>query len=95
MPYGAWGRWLTKNFDLSIRTARDYMRWARQHNEFGTGGAEVPYTSLRQMRGDTEREREDRQSKQQQEFRRVLRDVARDDFVQKRQSARCSALRGQ
>ena len=38
------------------------------------------------MRGDTERRREDRQSKQQQEFRRVLRDVARDDFIQERQA---------
>lgn len=34
------------------------------------------------MTDHTEREREERQSKQQQEFRRVLRDVARDDFVQ-------------
>jgi hypothetical protein len=31
------------------------------------------------MRGQTERRREDRQSKQQQAFRRVLRDVARDE----------------
>ena len=38
------------------------------------------------MTGHTERDREDRQSKQQQDFRRVLRDVARDDFVQERQA---------
>jgi len=38
------------------------------------------------MRGDRERQRDDRQSKQQQDFRRVLRDVARDDFVQERQA---------
>jgi hypothetical protein len=40
----------------------------------------VPYRSLREMTGATDRDREDRQSKQQQDFRRVLRDVARDDF---------------
>jgi hypothetical protein len=28
------GRWLTKNFDLSQVTARVYMRWAREHNQF-------------------------------------------------------------
>jgi hypothetical protein len=38
------------------------------------------------MVGDTDRRREDRQSKQQTDFRRVLRDVARDTFVQERQS---------
>jgi hypothetical protein len=38
------------------------------------------------MRGKTERDREHRQSKTQQDFRRVLRDVARDDFVQERQA---------
>ena len=37
------------------------------------------------MSGGTERQREERQSKQQQEFRRVLRDVARDEFVQEKQ----------
>jgi hypothetical protein len=83
--HGGWGRWLTKNFDLSQSTARVYMRWARDaQNE--RGARDLPYTSLRVMRGDTEREREDRQSRQQQDFRRVLRDVARDDFVQERQA---------
>jgi hypothetical protein len=33
------------------------------------------------MTGHTERDRENRQSKQQQYFGRVLRGVARDDFV--------------
>lgn len=82
--HGGWGRWLTKNFDLSQQTARVYMRWAREQNERGT--RELPHGSLAQMRGDTERDREDRQSTQQQQFRRVLRDVARDDFVQERQA---------
>jgi hypothetical protein len=84
--YGGWGRWLTKNFDLSQDTAGRYMRWARAYDDIRPGGTEPPYTSIRQMRGDTERAREQRQSKQQQNFRRVLRDVARDDFVQERQA---------
>jgi hypothetical protein len=81
---GAWGRWLAKNFDLSRSTAGRYMRWAREANTHGVGQA--PYASLRAMEGSTARDREHRQSKQQQDFRRVLRDVARDDFVQERQA---------
>ncbi len=80
--YGGWVRWLTKNFDLSRTTASRYMKWARQHS--APGGLQV--ASMREMRGDTERDREDRQSKQQRDFRRVLRDVARDTFIQERQS---------
>lgn len=86
LAYGAWVRWLTKNFDLSQRTASDYMRWAREHQQIGSGAADSPYRSLREMSGHTARDRESRQSKQQQDFQRVLRDVARDDFVQERQN---------
>lgn len=84
--HGGWGRWLTKNFDLSTRTAQEYMQWARKHEQLRAGGAQVPYLSLREARGSTERDREHRQSKTQQDFRRVLREVARDDFVQERQA---------
>jgi hypothetical protein len=84
LSYGQWGRWLAKNFDLSQDSARVYMRWARAHDSV-SGAHEVPYRSLREMRGDTERAREDRQSKQQQQFRRVMREIARDDFTQERQ----------
>jgi Protein of unknown function (DUF3102) len=73
--HGAWGRWLTKNFELSGRTAQVYMRWAREQKR--TAGAELPYRSLREMRGDTERERDHRQSTQHQAFRRVLHEVSR------------------
>lgn len=83
---GGWSRWLTKNFDLSIRQAQEYMRWAREHDQMRAGGAQMPYASLREFRGATERDREHRQSTQQQQFRRVLRDVARDEFVQERQA---------
>jgi hypothetical protein len=81
--HGGWGRWLSKNFELSQSTAGVYMRLARLHNE--RGALKMPIASLREMRGDTERDRAQYQSKQQQQFRRVLREVARDDFVQERQ----------
>ena len=38
------------------------------------------------MTGQREHERTERTSAQQQAFRRVLRDVARDDFMQERQT---------
>jgi hypothetical protein len=81
VAYGQWNRWLVKNFDLSKTTANVYMRWARQHLD----GRPVQ-ASMHAMTGGTERRREGRQSTQQQAFRRVLRDVARDDFVQERQA---------
>jgi hypothetical protein len=79
VPHGGWGGWLSKNFELNPRTAQQYMRMAR---DIRSGAS---YSSIRDMTGQSEREREQRQSKQQQQFRRVLRDVARDDFVQERQ----------
>jgi hypothetical protein len=82
--HGAWGRWLSKNFELSHRQANEYMRWARERQN-SAAGSKPTYTSLREFRGATERDREHSQSKQQQQFRRVLREVARDDFVQERQ----------
>lgn len=86
VSHGAWGKWLSKNFDMHAATARTYMRWARMHDENERPALEMRPSSLREMRGDTERRREQYQSKQQQDFRRVLRDVARDDFVQERQA---------
>jgi Protein of unknown function (DUF3102) len=84
VSYGQWGRWLTKNFDMTNRTAQQYMRWAREH-QLRSGASQ--YRSLREMTGQSAREREDRQSPQQQRFKRVLRDVTRDreDFMQERQ----------
>jgi hypothetical protein len=57
VAYGGWGRWLTKNFDLSIRTAQDYMRWAREHDQKRGPAAQTAYTSMREMTGHTERRR--------------------------------------
>ena len=58
------------------------MRWARIEDQNDAAGVEMPFTSLREMSGATDRDRERRQSAQHQAFRRVLHDVARDDFVQ-------------
>lgn len=86
VPRGGWNNWLSKNFDLDKRTAYRYMQWARSYEESRHGVSQTPYTSIRHMTGQRDREREHRQSKQQQDFRRVLRDVARDDFIQERQA---------
>jgi hypothetical protein len=84
---GQWTGWLSKNFSLSRSTAYAYMQWARHLEERMSSPATQTeiFSSIRQMRGDTDRRREDHQSKQQQQFRRVLSEVARDDFVQERQ----------
>lgn len=86
--YGSWGRWLTKNFDLSHQTAGLYMRWAREYDkdDFASAGRDLPYASMREMRGATESDRERRHSTQHQAFKRVLRDLPRDEFIQERQS---------
>lgn len=86
--YGGWNKWLTKNFDLSRSTAAVYMQWARVHEDNLSRGARQPtFASLGEMRGDTDRRREERQSSQHQRFQRVLRDVTRDrdTFTQERQ----------
>lgn len=80
--HGRWGAWLSKNFDLHATTAREYMRYARAQNE----GVTLDMPSMMSFTGRTERRREERGSKQQQAFRRILQDVARDTFVQERQS---------
>lgn len=85
VTYGRWGRWLKENFALHPDTARRYMRMAENRRDFRRGASEVAYTSQRHMTGRRDREREQRQSKQHQDFKKVLRDIARDDFVQARQ----------
>jgi hypothetical protein len=86
IPHGSWGSWLAKNFDLASRTAQIYMQWARLQNEMRSGASQTAPASLREMTGRTERQREERRSKQNQAFRRILRDVAADTFVQERQN---------
>jgi uncharacterized Zn finger protein (UPF0148 family) len=86
VTHGSWGRWLTKNFDLSRHTAAVYMQWARHAAEqMARPSQHTAFSSLNEMRGGTERRREERQAKQQQQLRRLLREVPRDDFAQERQ----------
>jgi hypothetical protein len=69
-----------RHIDLSQSTAGRYMRWARLHHEIGTAGSDLP-KSLWDMKSDTERARETRQSKQQQYFCRVLREVKHPTLI--------------
>jgi hypothetical protein len=85
VPKQGWARWLTKNFELSRSTAYVYMAWARAQDEPSSGPGQSP-SSLSELTGATERRREQRQSRQQQAFNKVLRDVSADDFVQERQA---------
>jgi hypothetical protein len=72
---------------LSTKTASVYMRWARTYSDQNeTPRLDLP-SSLFEMRGGTERRREARQSKQQQEFKRVLREVARSHGEMRRPSS--------
>jgi hypothetical protein len=84
--YGNWGRWLSKNFELSQWTAGLYMRWAKAQDDNGDAVTELPHTSLRSMAGATERDREQRNSRVQQKLRAVIRDIPRENFIQERQS---------
>jgi hypothetical protein len=59
------------------------MQWAREAEKRG-GYAYMP-TSKYEFTGHADRYRE-KQSKQHQAFKRVLRDVAADTFVQERQT---------
>jgi hypothetical protein len=45
------------------------MRWARIEDQNDAAGVEMPFTSLREMSGATDRDRERRQSAQHQAFR--------------------------
>jgi hypothetical protein len=87
VAYGSWGKWVSKNFELTHRTANQYMRLARESTEqFGSDASKPSYSSLREMTGQTERERDKRQAKQEQAFRATLRDIFPEDFAQKPQT---------
>ena len=51
VAYGAWGRWLTKNFELSDRTAMRYMRLAQAPEKYQDPTSPSPSTSA--SRGGT------------------------------------------
>jgi hypothetical protein len=86
VAHGQWGRWLSKNFELSDRTAQLYMQWARHRDQIRNGLAETEHTSLFDMTGGTERRRNEYGSKQQRALRDILRDLARDEYIQQKQS---------
>jgi hypothetical protein len=83
---GSWGQWLNRNFHLSAVTARNYMQLARiaDFQESDPGGS-VP-RSLREMKGDTARDRTTR------DIWRPLFDATRDvdveELAQEKQSRR-------
>lgn len=85
VSHGYWGPWLSKNFDLSDRTAQNYMRYARLRAEGQnrSGAAEIP-RSLREMTGDTKRDRQ--RQKHEQPFREVLQDLDIDVYTQDKQT---------
>src|SRR5262245_35807450 len=58
LTHGSWGRWLNRNFSLSERTARRYMRAAEQVRE----KTDTSGRSLLELTGETARRRERRAS---------------------------------
>lgn len=85
VAFGSWGRWVSKNFALNERTARDYMRVARirEDHQNGTPGAVLP-TSLNEARGGTQRRREQRAH--EQPFRAALGEIETDVYAQEKQT---------
>lgn len=85
VAYGYWGSWLSKNFKISDRQARTYMRYAQLRTDAknGTGGSELP-RSLSEMQGKTARVREHRAN--EQPFRAVLKELDIDVFTQEKQT---------
>ncbi len=56
IPHGSWARWLTKNFELSDRTANRYMRLARvtesnDHTSASRGGNQSLFGAIGEKRG--------------------------------------------
>jgi hypothetical protein len=83
---GHWGTWLSKNCSLNDRTARVYMRLARlraENDHNGSGAAGLP-RSLREMEGETERDRQRR--KRDRTYQSVLRDLETDLYAQEQQT---------
>ena len=79
--HGHWGPWLANNFNLDRRRAGEYMAWARAQMSGGAG-----HSSMREFTGHTERDRERRQSTQQEAFRKMMREMPRDEFAKERQA---------
>jgi hypothetical protein len=85
VSYGSWGRWLTKNFALSQKTARRYMRAAEVAQERGSA---TSGKSLLGLLGETDQRREGRAThrKAWSPFKDTIADVDVDAVAQARQS---------
>lgn len=81
VSYGSWGRWLSKNFELSQNTAKTYMRLAR---DFDNGAVEAQPKSLREVTGGTIRDREKRAV--HRPFFAQVNEIDRETFAQERQA---------
>jgi hypothetical protein len=85
VAFGYWGTWISKNFHLSDKQARIYMRAARlraeHQNERGT--FDLP-SSLAEMTGDATRRRKRRDN--EKPFRTVLQDLDTDIYTQEKQT---------
>jgi hypothetical protein len=86
VAHGYWSTWLSKNFTLQHTTAQRYMRLARlreENRQNRTGGNVLP-RSLREMDGNTDRDRKQRHS--ESSYKAVLRDLETDLFTQEQQT---------
>jgi len=85
IAFGGWGRWLSKNFHLSDKQARLYMRAGRLRADHQNEPERfVLPTSLNEMRGETKRVRERRAS--EQPFRTRLQGVDTDLYTLEQQT---------
>jgi hypothetical protein len=78
VPFHGWGRWLSKNFELSDRTARAYMRLAQS----ATASPNAPLT-VRQAMGHPAGPQPS--ERRWQKIRDATRKLAGDEFKQERQ----------
>lgn len=86
VAYGHWGRWLSKNFELSDKQARIYMRVARLRSERSQnerGSFDLP-RSLNEVDGGAARTREKKQ--RMHSFESVLREVEPDLYALEKQT---------
>lgn len=79
----SWGRWVSRHFNRSERTAGVYMRYARLRAKSVSSPAALP-SSLREMEGTTARRREQRHA--ERKYQSVLRDLETDLYAQEQQT---------
>jgi hypothetical protein len=85
-PYGSWGKWLKKNFELSHQTAYHYMTLAQRAQTDGAEDLNRRFTSVRAAIG-----RRDATASPHESWRPALkaaRDLDAELFAQERQTER-------